>query len=107
MTEKEIEAIKYRFEELDDGTSVKITMPDASALNGHAPFEVTLRGVTWGMLEDIMNIQETAKNDPKAIFNFLNEYVEGGAKAIPIKRTMSFFQAISEYMTSVMNTQKN
>ena len=97
---EETKETTYRFEEIDD-TTVR-----ASVLNGSTPFDVTLTNVTWGMLEDIMNVQETSADDPRAIFSFLNEYVEGGAKAIPLKRTMSFFEAISEYMNQVMSDQK-
>ena len=104
MAEKEIEEIKHSFEELDD-TTVKVTV--TSNLNGSTPFQVTLVNVTWGMLEEILAVQGTSQDDPGAIFKFLNEYVEGGTKAIPLKRTMAFFQAISEYMQSVMATQKN
>ena len=74
--------------------------------NGSAPFEVRLTNVTWGMLEDIMNVQEKSADDPRAIFAFLNAHVDGGAGSIPLKYTLAFFEAISEYMNAVMNTQK-
>lgn len=99
-TKKETE-ITYRFEDVDD------TTVNVSVLNGAAPFEVTFTNVTWGMLEDIMNVQETSKEDPRAIFGFLNEHVEGGARSVPLKHTLSLFQAIAEYMNQVMSTQKN
>ena len=79
--EKKANEIKYRFEEVDDETVA------VSVLNGAEPFNVTLQNVTWGMLEDIMSVQDAAKDDPRAIFKFLNEYIEGGARAIPLKRT--------------------
>lgn len=95
------EEITYRFDEVDDETVA------VSVLNGAEPFNVTLQNVTWGMLEDIMNVQEAAKDDPKAIFKFLNEYIEGGSRSIPLKRTTSLFRAIAEYMNQVMSDQKN
>jgi hypothetical protein len=104
MAENEaVEETTYRFEELDD-TTVKVTAPN---LNGSVPFSVTLVNVTWGMLEEMLAVQASSQDDPGAIFKFLNEYVEGGTKSIPLKRTMQFFQAISEYMQAVMQTQKN
>jgi hypothetical protein len=101
MAETETKETTFRFEDIDD-TTVKV-----SVLNGSSPFEVTLKNVTWGLLEDIMTVQETSKDDPRAIFAFLNEHVEGGGKAIPLKYTMSFFESIAEYMSQVMDTQKN
>ena len=100
---KEVQETRYRFEDVgEESVSVTVTGP-----NGSAPYEVTLTAVTWGMLEDIMMVQETSKDDPRAIFTFLNEHVEGGAKSVPLKHTMSFFGAIAEYMSQVMDTQKN
>ena len=96
----ETEATKYRFEDIAD-TTVHVSM-----LNGSSPFEVTSTNVTWGLLEDIMTVQETSQDDPRAIFTFLKEHVEGGGRAIPLKYTMSFFEAIAEYMSQVMDTQK-
>jgi hypothetical protein len=106
MTEKEkVKEIKHRFDfqELDD-TTVKVSVIGE---NGSKPFETQLNGVTWGMLEDIMSVQERAKDDMKVVFAFFNEYVEGGGKAIPLKYTLSLFAAIAEYMSQVMDTQKN
>jgi len=97
----ETEEKTFRFEEVDD-TTVKV-----SVLNGESPFDATLTGVTWGMMEDIMTVQETSGDDPRAIFGFMNEHIEGGTGAVPIKHTMSLFQAIAEYMNQVMATQKN
>ena len=101
MTEKETKDITYRFEDIDE-TTVKV-----SVLNGAAPFETTLTDVTWGMLEDIMNVQEKSKDDPRAIFAFMNDHIKGGASAVPLKHTMSLFASIAEYMAQVMDTQKN
>ena len=97
----ESEETTFRFEELDN-TTVAV-----SVLNGSEPFNIELKDVTWGMLEDILAVQDTAQNDPRAIFKFLNDYVEGGTRAIPLNKTMPLFQAIAEYMSQVMNTQKN
>ena len=91
----------YRFEELDD-TTVRV-----SFLNGTAPYDITLTGVTWGMLEDILNVQEASADDPRAIIGFFNNHVQGGGNSIPLKHTMPLFQAIAEYMNQVMSAQKN
>ena len=98
---KTSEDTTFRFEDVDD-TTVKV-----SVLNGSSPFEVTLTDVTWGLLEDIMTVQETSKDDPRAIFAFMNDHIEGGARGVPLKHTMSLFQSIAEYMSQVMDTQKN
>jgi hypothetical protein len=97
------EPITYRFENIDDVT-VKVSVLGE---NGSTPFNVTLTGVTWGMLEDIMSVQETSKDDPRAIFSFMNDHIDGGARVIPLNRTTSLFAAIAEYMAQVMSTQKN
>lgn len=101
MAETKEEETTYRFEEVD-ATKVKITV-----LNGAEPFEVALTNTTLGMLEDILNVQDTSDEDPRAIFKFLDEYVEGGGRAIPINRMLSLFQAIAKYTEHAMNTQKN
>ena len=98
---KKTKDTSFRFEELDD-TTVKV-----SVLNGSTPFETTLTEVTWGMLEDILAVQETSKDDPRAIFGFMNDHIKGGARSIPLKHTLSLFAAIAEYMSQVMDTQKN
>jgi hypothetical protein len=100
---KEAQETIYRFEDIDDET-VNVTVIGP---NGSAPYEVTLTAVTWGMLEDIMTVQETSKEDPRAIFSFMNDHIEGGARSVPLKHTMSLFGAIAEYMNQVMDTQKN
>ena len=97
------ELLKYRFEDIDD-TTVKVFVPSE---NGSKPFEATLNNVTWGLIEDITAMQKKAERDMSAIFDFFNEYVEGGTRAVPVKYTLSFFEAIGEYMALVMNTQKN
>jgi hypothetical protein len=103
MTEKEKEATRFRFEEIDDET-VKVAVLSE---NGSKPFEVTLQHVTWGMLEDIMSVQEQSKDDMQVVFGFFNEYIAGGGRAIPLKYTMALFEAIAEYMNHVMVAQKN
>ena len=97
------EGTTFRFEDTDIGV-VQVTIISG---NGSAPFDVTLKNVTWGMLEDIMAVQEKAKDDMKVVFDFFNDYVEGGGRAVPLMYTMQFFEAISEYMNQVMVTQKN
>ena len=103
MAENEEATTTYRFENVDDVT-VKVSV---IGTNGSTPFNVTLTGVTWGLLEDIMSVQETSKDDPRAIFSFMNDHIEGGARVIPLNRTTSLFAAIAEYMAQVMGTQKN
>ena len=103
MAENEEATTTYRFENVDDVT-VKVSV---IGTNGSTPFNVTLTGVTWGLLEDIMSVQETSKDDPRAIFSFMNDHIEGGARVIPLNRTTSLFAAIAEYMSQVMGTQKN
>ena len=100
---KEAQETKYRFEDVgEEAVNVSVTFS-----NGTPPYDVTLTAVTWGMLEDIMTVQETAKDDPRAIFAFLNEHIDGGARAVPLKHTTALFGAIAEYMSQVMDTQKN
>ena len=96
------EEITYRFEDIDD-SNVKVSVIGS---NGSQPFEAKLLGVTWGMVEDVMSMQEAAKEDMGAIFAFFNKYVEGGGSAVPLKYTLPFFEAIAQYMTEVMGTQK-
>lgn len=93
----------YRFEELDD-TTVNVALIGE---NGSKPFEITLQNVTWGMLEDILSVQEKSKDDMQVVFSFFNEYIQGGGKSIPLKYTMSLFEAIAEYMNQVMTSAKN
>jgi hypothetical protein len=107
MSETEKTAdISFRFEELDD-TTVSITFVPGDIVNGAQPYNLKLIDVNWGMLDDILELQETAKDNPRVIFNFLDDHIEGGARPIPIKYTMSLFAAIAEYMNAVMSTQKN
>jgi hypothetical protein len=101
MTEEITKDITYRFEDVDD-TTVVVTVLDL-----YTPWQATMTGVTWGMMEEIMNIQERSKESITPIFDFLNNHIEGGTAAVPIKHTMSLFQAIAEYMNQVMSTQKN
>jgi len=103
MAESEVTETKFRFEEIDD-SSVKVSVIGP---NGAKPFEAQLNNVTWGMLEDIVTMQDEAERDMRAIFGFFNKYVEGGGGAVPIKYTMPFFESIAAYMNEVMNTQKN
>ena len=103
MTEEITKDITYRFEDVDD-TTVVVTVVGS---NGSTPWQATMTGVTWGMMEEIMNIQERSKESITPIFDFLNSHIEGGTAAVPIKHTMSLFQAIAEYMNQVMSTQKN
>jgi hypothetical protein len=93
----------YRFEEIDDMT-VNITVIDS---NGSGPFALTLNGVNWGMFDDVMGLQEEVKANPRAIPAFFDQYIEGGARAVPIRRTLPLFEAISQYLNQVMTTQKN
>jgi len=95
----------FRFEELpDDQVHITFARDD----NGSSPYEFVLMETTWGMLEDIMAIQESAGDgDPKPIFNFLNTYIEGGTKAIPLRHTFNLFRAISEYLQQALAEQKN
>ena len=103
MAESEVKETTFRFEEIED-SSVKVSVIGP---NGSKPFEAQLNGVTWGMLEDIVTMQDTAKEDMRAIFGFFNKYVDGGGASVPIKYTMPFFESIAAYMNEVMNTQKN
>ena len=97
------EALRFRFKDVDN-TTVKVFIPGE---NGSKPFEATLNNVTWGLIEDITAMQKRSERDMSAIFDFFNEYVEGGTKVVPVKYTLSFFEAIGEYMALVMSTQKN
>ena len=95
----------FRFEELPDE---KVRISFVNDGNGSAPYTFTLTETTWGMLEDIMAIQETAgQGDSKPIFAFLNTYIEGGARAIPLRHTFNLFRAISEYLKQALAEQKN
>lgn len=84
--------------------TVGITVIDS---NGSKPFELQLNGVNWGMFDDVMSLQEAVKENPRAIPAFFESYIEGGASAVPIRRTVELFEAISQYMNQVMTTQKN
>lgn len=103
-----VESTKYLFDDGivvdDESDAVGVTVVSS---NGATPYEVTLIGVNWGMMEDITAVQNMAEDGPKAIFDFMHKHILGGTSAVPLKHTTSLFNAIAEYMTQVMNTQKN
>lgn len=85
--------VKVTFSDLDDDR-VK-----AVFANGSGPeFEVVLKNMTWGLVEDIDRIQDMEDGKQTAILAFFREYIEGGPKAIPFKHTSTVFKAITGYM---------
>lgn len=91
---------KVRIEELEDGSAV-FEFPAQK-------FTIQLKELTWALFEDVDKIQQTQGNDRmRAMLDFFNTYVVGGARAVPIKHTGTAMDAIGAYMNHISNAQKN
>lgn len=87
----------------DDVGNVTASFP---SMNGVAPFEITLQNMHWGLIEDLDKFSDEDA-DNMALLGFFHEYVVGGPRAIPIKHTMTVFNAIRGYIEQVSTDTKN
>ena len=76
------------------------------SMNGSKPFVIKLQNMHWGLIEDLDRFGEEAAEN-RLLLDFFNEYVVGGPRAIPIKHTMTVFNAIRAYIEQVSLDAKN
>ena len=98
----QIEVPTVTFSE-DEAGNITASFP---SMNGAKPFVVKLQNMNWGLIEDLDRFgEEEAEN--RQLLEFFNEYVVGGPRAIPIKHTMTVFNAIRAYIEQVSLDAKN
>lgn len=86
----------------NDNDTVTASFP---SMNGAKPFEVTLKNMHWGLIEDIERMG--TESNVKAMLQFFEDYVEGGPRAVPFKQTLDVFNAIRGYIEYASKAAKN
>lgn len=96
--------VDIKFTRLPDGTIVG----QAPAMDGLPPYNFKLQKMTWGLFEDIENMQNV--DDDKrmgTMLAFLTTYVVGGPRSVPLEHTRTIFEAITAYASLSMDSSKN
>ncbi len=89
--------IHANVKEQEDGTAiVTVSVGDSE------PVSVHMKDTSWGLIEDVLDIEEARdKGDAHAtrmLVDFWKTYIVGGVRAVPLRLTEEFFQAISAYV---------
>jgi len=87
----------------DDEGNVIASFP---SMNGTKPFVITLQNMHWGLVEDIDNMR-VGDAENRDLLGFFREYVVGGPRAIPLKHTLTVFEAIRAYIEQSSTSAKN
>jgi hypothetical protein len=105
MTEEVQDAVEIPTVEFseDEVGNVTASFPP---MNGVGPFSVTLQNMHWGLVEDLDAFGDES-TDNMALLGFFREYIVGGPRAVPIKHTMTVFNAIRGYIEKVSEDTKN
>jgi len=75
------------------------------SMNGTPSFEVRLKNMHWGLIEDIERM--AGKSSTTDVLKFFEEYIVGGPRAVPFKHTMTVFNAIRGYIEYASSSAKN
>lgn len=104
----EVEKQRVTFVELgEDEETIQVTFHPFQEDRG---FQLTLINANWTMFDLVEDIRKAAgTEEPSAalISQFFRQHVQGGPAAVPLKRTRTVFDAVSQYLEKVTAGDRN